>query len=185
MASSFRTGEDSAMGNRITPGEVALRPWTTEDADALAELFDEELVYRFTPVEPPFTSESAANRISLLTAAEQGCRSYSRAVIVGGSLVGELSAYGRRPVPDGRVMDVSWVIGAEHRGRGIATASLRRFMAELQPAWEVDQFVADISPENVASQHVASACGFTPDDTEPVRREGREYSVVPWRLRFT
>ena len=173
------------MGKRIAPGEVDLRPWTAEDADVLSQLFDEELVYRFTPVEPPFTSESAATRIALLTAAEQSRRSYSRAVIAGGTLVGELSAYGRRPGPDGRVMDLSWVIGAQHRGRGIATVSLRRFIAELQSAWRIDQFVADIAPENLASQRVASACGFTPDATAPAPREGRNYSVVPWRLHFT
>ena len=172
------------MGKRITPGEVDLRPWTAEDADVLADLFDDDLVYRFTPVDPPFTSESAANRIALLRAAEHSRRSYSRAVIVTGTLVGELSAYGHRPGPDGRVMDVSWVIGAQHRGRGIATVSLRRFIGELQPAWRVDQFVADIAPENIASQHVAAACGFAPDDTDPVTREGRKYSVVPWRLHF-
>ena len=82
-------------------------------------------------------------------------------------------------------MDVSWVIGAQHRGRGIATVALRRFMAELQPEWRIDLFVADIAPENIASQRVASACGFKADDTDPVRREGRSYSVIPWRLHFT
>lgn len=166
---------------------VSLRPWNAADAELLRELFDDPLVYRFTPIAEPFDIAAAAKRIAVLRSGEERGLMCGRGVVASGSVVGEVAAYSRgRDQDDGPIVTVSYVIGAQYRGRGIARAALASFVDELSLLWGVRRFVAEVSPENPASEEVARSAGFIRDEAaQPVERPGKGYSVLPWVLTRT
>ena len=164
--------------------EVRLRPWRDYDAVKLSNLFDDPLVYRFTPVQPPFEEKAAARRIDVLRRAEARRSSCARAVVVANVPVGEVAAYARDGTDNsGSDVSISYVIGAEFRGRRLARTAVELLIAELTEIWSVRRFVAEVSPENPASEKVAASLGFVQEsDAEPRQRPGKEYSVIPWVL---
>ena len=164
--------------------DIQLRPWHPQDAAALAALFDDDLVYRFTPIQPPFDEAAARARIRIAAGAEKRGAVLCRAVVAGGAPVGEVAAYSRGDPDTGEKMaSVSYVIGRAYRGCGFARPALELLIASAGEAWECTRFLAEISPDNAPSVRVAESLGFVLDAmAEPVPCPGKDYSVVPWFL---
>jgi RNA polymerase sigma-70 factor (ECF subfamily) len=96
---------------------------------------------------------------------------------------GEVAAYRRAESGDASVAGISYVVGAPFRGVGVGCRAVGLMIEELHREWRPDLLVADISPDNFASQRVARVHGFEPElAAEPVRREGKDYSTIPWIL---
>lgn len=74
-----------------------------------------------------------------------------RTIVVDGRVVGHIARYDR----DGRP-EVTYWIGREHWGRGIATAALVVFLREIA----VRPLFATAAADNVASIRVLEKCGF-------------------------
>jgi RimJ/RimL family protein N-acetyltransferase len=136
------------------------------------------MVYAYTPIQLPFDEAAAATRIRVGVSGEESGRVCFRAITVEATPVGEVAAYRRSEA----VAALSYVVGADHRGQGIAAAAVREMMPLLEELWSVRELVAEISPENYASISVAESVGFQLDRSAvPIPRTGKQYSVLPWR----
>ena len=166
---------------------VRLRAWTTGDEDALAALFDDPLVYRFTPIQEPFDVDAARRRIAAVTRGEASGTIVCRAVITSDELVGEVAAYSLPPLITGdAAASISYVIGSAWRGKHLARDAVTLLIEEVRERWSVTRFIAEIAPENPASKRVAESLGFVQDaHAEPTPREGKDYAVMPWYLDVT
>lgn len=164
---------------------VELRPWTRDDAETFAVLFDDPLVYQFTPIQAPFDVSAAERRIEIGKRVEAQDRLRLRAITLNGVPAGEVAVYRRDETSGPSVAGISYVVGVAFRRGGIARKAVALMIEDLRHSWHVDLLIADISPDNPASQRVAGANGFKPTiDAEPVPREGKVYSTVPWTLTY-
>lgn len=76
-----------------------------------------------------------------------------RTIVVDGAVVGSVLSY----ETDGRP-EVSYWLGRTFWGRGIATAALARFLAEVNPTRPI---YARVAKDNAVSRRVLEKCGFT------------------------
>lgn len=74
-----------------------------------------------------------------------------RTIVHRGEVVGSVLSY-----PNSGEVEVSYWIGREHWGQGIATAALSRFLLELDQR----PLVARVAADNHASRRVLEKCGF-------------------------
>jgi [ribosomal protein S5]-alanine N-acetyltransferase len=148
----------------LATGELVLRPWRPEDVPRVTEICQDPEIARWIPVPSPYGEEHARDWIEQTIRDWNGRRHGAFAVTETGS--GEvIGAIGLRLLDDyGHQGSIGYWVAKEARGRGVATAALRRVTR-----WALEdlglprvQLVAD--PENVASQRVAERVGF--------RREG-------------
>jgi RimJ/RimL family protein N-acetyltransferase len=90
-----------------------------------------------------------------------------RTVLVDGEVAGNVVSFYGGP---GR--EVGYWIGREHWGRGVATAALRLFLAELHER----PLVATVAADNLASVRVLEKVGFVrvgdPDDPPRLAEDG-------------
>ena len=164
LSVSFRTERD------VSGAGVRLRPYRPEDAEALAEGFDDPLCRRFLPSLPaPFTVAHAERFIAERVAAifAEGGASYAIAdpdtdELIGGAGFDNVTSRGQA--------EVGYWTAPSARRRGVATAALRALSThalghglerlELLTHWD-----------NPASQRVALAAGY--------QREGVRRGALP------
>ncbi len=130
---------------------VALRPVTDDD---LPIFFDHQL-------------DPAANRMAAFTRGDPADRAAFtahwakirgddtvtlRTILLDGRVAGHIASFERFGEPE-----VTYWIGREYWGRGVATAALRAFLAEI-PARPL---YARAAADNSASIRVLEKCGFT------------------------
>jgi RimJ/RimL family protein N-acetyltransferase len=160
----------------VSPGEISgagvrLRAYRPDDAEALAEGFDDPLCQRFMPPLPaPFTVAHAERFIAERVAAifADGGATYAIADPETDELIG--GAGFDKVVPGRGQAEIGYWTAPWARRRGVATAALRALTAhalghglerlELLTHWD-----------NPASQRVALAAGY--------RREGVRRGVLP------
>jgi RimJ/RimL family protein N-acetyltransferase len=75
-----------------------------------------------------------------------------RTIVCDGTVIGHLARFERDGTPE-----VTYWLGRDHWGRGLATRALRAFLDELQP----DVIYARAAADNVASRRVLEKCGFS------------------------
>ena len=73
---------------------------------------------------------------------------------------GRAVGWAQATVGDGPAL-VAYATLAAERGRGFATQALEATIAELRERFGVESFEAHIQPDNVGSERVAAAAGFT------------------------
>lgn len=147
------------------PDELALRPWTGEDAATYAALLDDPAVWEYLYEEypAPMTDALARDLIGIAAAPHH----LVRAALAEGEAVGQI-----RLLPDasGTEAELSYWLGRAHWGKGIGKrmvqAALRFGFAELG---SLRRIVAYVHPDNRASQHLLTRSGFTP---VPPRADG-------------
>ena len=76
----------------------------------------------------------------------------TRTILVEGEVAGSVLSYETEGVPE-----VSYWLGREFWGRGIATAALARFLAEVNPQRPI---FARVAKDNLGSRRVLEKCGF-------------------------
>ncbi|MBG0814855.1 GNAT family N-acetyltransferase [Planomonospora sp. ID82291] len=161
---------------------LRLRDWTDEDLPAMAALFDEPQVDRWTPLRSPFTLETAR---AYLTRAREGRAAGLRLQLAvtedGGTPLGEVLLF--RASPDERDAELGYAIGAAHRRRGLATRAVRLMTGYAYGTLAVDRVLLRIAPDNEASAAVARSAGFRLTDDEPVVRDRGDgtVSLLTWR----
>ncbi|MFC6577104.1 GNAT family N-acetyltransferase [Planomonospora parontospora] len=159
-----------------------LRDWTDEDLPAMAALFDEPQVDRWTPLRSPFTLETAR---AYLARARQGRAAGLRLQLAvtedGGAPLGEVLLF--RASPDERDAELGYAIGAAHRRRGLATRAVRLMTDYAYDTLAMDRVLLRIAPDNEASAAVARSAGFRLTDDEPVVRDRGDgtVSLLTWR----
>jgi RimJ/RimL family protein N-acetyltransferase len=144
----------------LVDGELRLRPWTTDDASALAAAWADPEIVRWTGV-PAARSEQAARRwIAGDERRRAGRLSLDLVIDVDGAVAGEVGIT-RFHHPE-HAPEMGWWVAAEHRGRHRASRAVRLLadwaMDHLTPALE-----AVCDPANPASGAVARNAGFVLD----------------------
>ncbi|HKA03877.1 MAG TPA: GNAT family N-acetyltransferase [Acidimicrobiales bacterium] len=134
---------------------MGLRAWQPTDADALAAAWADPDIARWTAVPEDRSVDAAARWIAGWD--ERRRRGLALDLVVtpaddAGVVWGEV---GVAFVTDPPTMGW-WVVPAV-RGRGVATAAVRRFVEEFLA---VDEVVAEVDEANPASVAVARAAGF-------------------------
>jgi RimJ/RimL family protein N-acetyltransferase len=152
---------------------LILRHWDDDDEAALARIFDDPTVAFRTPFPSPFGPADAS---SYLAASRDGRLDLA------------ITADGERPV--GQIMlnfdshMVSYVVGADSRGEGVATRALKLMSSYARDTLEISVIGLEIEPGNAASIAVAMRCGFRRSDrlVEEVEDKGRRYTLETWLL---
>lgn len=127
-------------------GDVVLRPWRDADVEVARRLRDDAMRTRFdAPAVRRWREEYARGRRLVAYAVEQG-----------DALVGmvEVRQFGDRRG------ELSWATFPASRGRGIATAVVRRIIAYAFDTLGLERVEARIEPDNRASLRVAARSGM-------------------------
>jgi RimJ/RimL family protein N-acetyltransferase len=148
---------------RLEDGDVAVRPLTPADASRLAALARDAEIPRFTSVPEDYTLANAQEYIAA------GGHRYAIADAASDELLGVI---GLAVQEHGRGHFGYWV-GAEARGRGVATRALRLLTRWAAAELRLARLELIVDPENVASIRVAEKAGF--------RREGLLRSYIELR----
>lgn len=93
-----------------------------------------------------------------------------RAIEADGVLVGHIASFWR-----GDAREVTYWLGQASWGRGLATAALRRFMAECEPARPL---FARVAEGNAGSEGVLRKCGFVVEGHDKGFAHGRGEEVA-------
>ncbi|NUU19993.1 MAG: GNAT family N-acetyltransferase [Streptomycetaceae bacterium] len=166
---------------RLTGLGLVLREWTEADLAAMAEAFDDPEVDRWTPLPSPFDHAAAMDRLARATADRAAGRRLCLAVTEdGGTPLGEVLVFPDRHFPGGGEM--GYGLSAKHRGRGLASRSIRLLTGFAYDTLGLDRLVLRIDRANEASSAVARATGFVPDGAEPLVEfsKGRRHDLVTW-----
>jgi RimJ/RimL family protein N-acetyltransferase len=173
----------------LTDGVVTLHPWRHDDADALVRRINDADVATYLDLVPhPYTPADARVWFAVTEEGWRAGTSATFAVHVGG-IDGAVGGIGVRFLSDldEGCGEVGYWVGAEARGRGVATAATRlvaRWAFETVPGLERLQLRAAV--ENVASNRVAEKAGFTREGVLRAQRFnarlGKRVDFVMWSL---
>jgi RimJ/RimL family protein N-acetyltransferase len=155
----------------LTGEDITLREWQPDDLGDLVELLDEPDVARWTPISAPFDVEAG---IAYLKRALDGRTTGQRIQLA-------ITTDGKRPL--GEVLlfghdtglseaELGYLVGAAHRGRGLATRALALLSGYAQSELALGRLVLRIDPGNAASRAVARRCGFRLTGEPPILQEG-------------
>jgi RimJ/RimL family protein N-acetyltransferase len=136
---------------------VTLRPIIETDLPVLFEYYRDPDAAAMAGFPPRELDEFLAHRTKV--AADPS--NETRAVVVGDALAGDIGSW-----PQDGERRIGYWIGKQYWGRGIATAALKSFLAELTER----PLYADVLKTNAGSIRVLQKCGFrllTEDESGP------------------
>lgn len=173
----------------VVAGTVTLRPWSADDTDALIERINDPDVAAFLDLVPqPYTEADAREWLRLCAEGWRAGTTASFGIHVEG-ITGAAGGIGVRFLVelDEGCAEVGYWVGADARGRGVATAGT---LAVSRWAFEADPRLARLqlraAVENVASNRVAEKAGFTREGVLRAQRFnarlGRRVDFVMWSL---
>jgi RimJ/RimL family protein N-acetyltransferase len=173
----------------VVEGEVTLRPWSDDDAGALVRrINDPEVALYLDLVPQPYTRADARDWFALSAEGWLMGTSATFAIHVDG-IEGPVGGIGVRFLSelDEGGAEVGYWVGAEVRGRGIATTAtcaVARWAFDAVPELARLQLRADA--QNVASNRVAEKAGFTREGVLRAQRfnvrMGKRVDFVMWSL---
>ncbi|HEY2791341.1 MAG TPA: GNAT family N-acetyltransferase [Micromonosporaceae bacterium] len=164
----------------ITGDGLVLREWAESDLATMVELFDEESIDAWTPLEAPF-DEAAARRYLERAAAGRAAGLCVQLAITtdGRTPLGEVLLFdGDAP----HRAELAYAVGIRHRGRRLGARAVGLTMEYARRNLGITEFALTISPANPASQAVARANGFALTDapTHVRERKGRRLEMAIW-----
>lgn len=169
-------------GDIVISGDgLVLREWTAADIPAMVELFDEQSIDDWTPLESPFDADAARRyRDQACLLREQRLGVQLAITTDGMAPLGEVLLFdGSGPGE----AELAYATGLQFRGRRLAVRAVLLTMDYAASRCGITGFVLKISAANLASQSVALGAGFSLTD-EPHRvreRKGRRLEMATWR----
>ena len=148
-----------------------LRPWRTDDVDAIHAACQDPDIARFTTVPSPYRRADAEWFVAHYVArvADDGGASFCiEGVDEPGTVAASMALMHARPEPDrGIVGEIGYWAAPWARGRGYVTDALDVIVAWAFGTRTVDRLELLIDPENAASRAVAHRAGFTEEHLDP------------------
>ncbi|MHA6762979.1 GNAT family N-acetyltransferase [Streptacidiphilus sp. PAMC 29251] len=163
---------------RLAGHGLVLRDWTDEDLPAMAALFDDPDVARWTPL----TDAEAAKQYLLRgREARVAGRRLQLAVTLDGEVpLGEVVLMLREE--EGEI-ELGYLVGALYRGQGLSVRAVRLLTGYAYESLAAHRIILRIAPANAPSIAVARAAGFRLADEPPVvihDPDGVEITLVVW-----
>jgi RimJ/RimL family protein N-acetyltransferase len=171
VASRRPSQASAGADERILTARLELQPVVEADAEALAEVFLDERMYRFTGGRPGTLEDlrAAFARIAAQRANNPGGtaqRNWTVRHRADRQAVGMLQAV----IADGgRSAEIAWAVGVPWQGQGIASEAAHAVVTWLE-AHGVHTITAHINPDHHASVRVATRVGLHP--TGELREQG-------------
>jgi RimJ/RimL family protein N-acetyltransferase len=173
----------------IEAGDVVLRPWSSADVDAIVRrIGDPEIAAFLDQIPQPYTEADARSWFAITAGAWRDGTMATFGVHADGfeGAVGGIGIRFFEGLDDG-CAEVGYWVGADARGRGVATQATRavaEWVFAAVPSLARLQLRADA--ENVASNRVAEKAGFTREGVLRASRWndrlGRRSDFVMWSL---
>jgi len=173
----------------VDDGNVALRPWSASDADALVLRMNDDAIGAYLDLVPqPYTTADAHDWFAITAEGWRNGTSATFGIHVD-DIEGAVGGVGVRFLSelDAGSAEIGYWVAAEARRRGIATAATRlaaRWSFDAVPELARLELRADV--ENAASNRVAEKAGFTREGVLRAQRFnarlGRRTDFVMWSL---
>ncbi|OUC95437.1 GNAT family N-acetyltransferase [Streptosporangium minutum] len=157
---------------------LVLREWDDHDVPAMAELFDEPAVDRWTPLRAPF--DLAAARAYLGQARQRradGERLQLAVTTDGHRPLGEILLF---PTGTAGEVELAYAIGAAHRRQGLARRAVQLITGYAYDPLAAARVLLRISPGNTASAAVARSAGFQLTSAPLLSRAGARDPLHTW-----
>jgi len=173
----------------LTDGLVTLRPWRAEDAEALVRRINDPDIATFLDLVPqPYTLADAREWFAISKEGWRARTSATFGIHVEG-IDGAVGGVGVRFLGDldEGCGEIGYWVGAEARGRGVATAAtLLAASWAFETVPELERLQLRAAVENIASNRVAEKAGFTREGVLRAQRFnphlGRRVDFVMWSL---
>ncbi|SNR57138.1 GNAT family N-acetyltransferase [Blastococcus mobilis] len=158
MTASGRGTQPTLTGRR-----VCLRPWRTDDADAVFAACQDPEIQRWTQVPVPYAAEHAREFVGAVAPRTwtDGGALFAVELLDGGPLVGSM---GLSPPRDG-VGEAGYWTAPGQRGRGLTGEALRVLSDWALDAVGVHRVELLVDPANTGSRRVAESAGFLAEGT--------------------
>jgi RimJ/RimL family protein N-acetyltransferase len=145
----------------IESERLVLRPFAADDLDALAPMYADPEVMRFIG-DGPATRDETADWLShwMAVVEETGRGHLAVALRTTDELLGRCGPV-VRDLPEGRELEISYLLGREHWGRGYATEAAIAIRDHAFDHLDEHRLVSLIAKRNHASEAVARRVGMT------------------------
>ena len=135
------------------------RPWLDSDLPLYGQFLRDASLWHFMPEPPPARLEEADLR-ALIALSADGPHHHVRAALQAGQPVGQMRL---EFLPGARRAELSYWLGAPHRGQGLGRGLVARFLDQaLAEMPGLDLIFARVHPDNAASARLLRGCGFAP-----------------------
>lgn len=164
----------------LSDGEVTLRPWHPDDAQAVFDACQDPLIALHTYVPVPYNMEHATGFIASCTEAQARGSTAAGFAIVDAATDRVLGSMSRFPLDRHRASFGYW-LAPEARGRGVATRALRLIADWTLATTEAIRLELYTDLDNPASGRVAERAGFTREGVRrawDIGRDGRPIDVI-------
>lgn len=164
-------GHEDQTPLRVCGEGLTLRQWSVEDVPFMVTMFNTAEMDRWTPLAHPFDEAVA---LAYVERANGGAGAGSLQLAItesGDEPLGEVLLF---PAEATDACEFAYAVGIQHRGRNLAARALRA----LLPLARAEGFRSArlrIASDNVASQKVATAAGFSIASEPLLRRERKGY----------
>jgi RimJ/RimL family protein N-acetyltransferase len=176
------TGSGHGDQPTLTGRRVRLRPWRTDDVDAVFAACQDPEIQRWTQVPVPYAAAHAAEFVGAVapqTWADGGAL-FAVEPLGGGPLVGSM---GLVPPRDG-VGEAGYWTAPGQRGRGLTGEALRVLTDWALDVLGVHRVELLVDPANTGSRRVAESAGFIAEGTirQRFRFRGQPSDLVLYAL---
>lgn len=165
----------------IAGNGLILREWTPADIGVMVELFDEESIDVWTPLESPFDGDAASRYLDRAHRMRDKGLGIQLAITTDGvAPLGEVLLF---EAGEPATAELAYAVGLAYRGQALASRAVKLVLDFAASSCGMTAYVLKISPANPASQRVAQAAGFHLIDAplEPRHRKNRRLEMAVWR----
>ncbi len=171
----------------LTDGSIVLRPWSLDDAPAVAAACSDPEIPRWIPFVPsPYTDEDAATYVQGCIEAGESRHPFAIVDAADGTFYGSIDM----SVSAMQAGQIGYWLAPEARGRGTCTTALRRLCRFAFDELGLKRLELMTDPDNAASQRVAEKVGFRRegvmrshlDHPDGRRRDSVLFSLLPGEL---